>query len=142
LLVEEELPSTLLKKFLKFSKGAHAMARKMELLQDQLDRTQAAEAARKLRKRQSNRVLQNGGILYAKDARSMTRDRLELEEERAKKRQEFWEKRYTTALKKVFKSIGSVLSERKKQRNAFKRVWKRLMKEVVNRKGRCNRNPH
>lgn len=65
----------------------------------------------------------------------MTRDRLELKEERAKKRQELWEKRYTTALKKVFKSIGPVQSEQKKQRNAFKHVWKRLMKEVVNRKG-------
>ncbi len=48
------------------------MARKMELLQDQLSQIEAAENSRKACKEQSNEVLKTGGILYAKDARSMT----------------------------------------------------------------------
>jgi len=44
------------------------MARKMELLQDQLSQIEAAENARKARQKQSNKVLKIGGILYVKDA--------------------------------------------------------------------------
>lgn len=64
----------------KFAKGAVAMAQKGELLETRLNSITAAENARKARGRQPNRVLQSGGVLYAKDARRMVRERLELEE--------------------------------------------------------------
>jgi len=87
-----------------FWKGASAMARKMELLQDQLSQIEAAENARKAHKKQSGKVLKTGGILYAKDARSMTQDRQKLEDERQQQREEAWEKRYLNALKKCYRA--------------------------------------
>ncbi len=90
-----------------FWKGANAMARKMELLQDQLSQIEAAENARKARKKQSGKVLKTGGILYAKDARSMTQDRQKLEDERQKKREVAGEKRYLNALKKCYRATSA-----------------------------------
>jgi len=58
-----------------FYKGTNVIACKMELLEDQLSQTTAAENACKARRKQSNKVLQSGGVLYAKNARSMTQDR-------------------------------------------------------------------
>ena len=66
-----------------FAKGACQMAQKAELLETRLNNTTAAENAHQ---RQANKVLKTGGILYAKDARHMVRDRLELEEKREKER--------------------------------------------------------
>ncbi len=48
------------------------MARKMKLLQNQLSQIEVAEISRKACKEQSNKVLKTEGILYVKDARSMT----------------------------------------------------------------------
>ena len=61
-----------------------------------------AEKARKARKAAANRVLSTGGVLYAHEARSITRDRLEKEELRAVERAAIWDKRYTTALSKAY----------------------------------------
>jgi len=80
------------------------MTRKMKLLQNQLSQIEAAENARKARKKQSNKVLKTGGILYVKDARSMTQDRQKLEDERQQQREEAWEKRYLNALKKCYRA--------------------------------------
>ncbi len=48
------------------------MTRRIELLKNKLGRTQSAQNARNARKKQSDKVLQTGDILYAKDARTMT----------------------------------------------------------------------
>ena len=64
------------------------IAQKAELLEAKLNVTTAAENARKARQWQANKVLKTGGILYAKDARRMVRDRLELEEKKVKEREE------------------------------------------------------
>ena len=98
-LTKESTAEDLDRKLGTFWKGASAMARKMELLQDQLSQITAAENARKARKKQSGKVLKTGGILYAKDARSMTQDRQKLKDERQKEREAAGEKRYLNALK-------------------------------------------
>jgi hypothetical protein len=80
------------------------MARRIELLENKLGRTQSAQNARNARKKQSAKVLQTGGILYAKDARTMTQDRVQVEELRQRTRDERGEKRYINDLKKVYKA--------------------------------------
>ena len=65
---------------------------------------EAAENARKARKKQSNKILKIEGILYVKDARSMTQDRQKLKDERQQQREEAWEKRYLNALKKCYRA--------------------------------------
>jgi len=65
---------------------------------------EAAENARKARKKQSNKVLKIEDILYVKDARSMTQDRQKLKDERQQQREEAWEKRYLNALKKCYRA--------------------------------------
>ena len=91
----------LLQTWSKFAKGAVVMAQKGELLEARLNSITAAENARKARSRQPNKVFQSGGILYAKDARRMVRERLELEERREQEREEAREKRFTQAHKNV-----------------------------------------
>jgi hypothetical protein len=81
-LTDESISEDFSRKLGTFWKGANVMARKMKLLEDQLSQTTAAENARKARRKQSNKVLQCGGVLYAKNARSMTQDRQKLEDEK------------------------------------------------------------
>jgi hypothetical protein len=64
------------------------LARRIELLEVKIAATEAVTNARNIRKDQSAKVLQTGGILYAKEARSMTSDRLDLEKLRQKARDE------------------------------------------------------
>ena len=70
----------------KFAQGACLVAQKAELYKIKLKETTAAENARKSWQRQANKVLQTGGILYAKDTQYMVWDRLELEEKGKKDR--------------------------------------------------------
>ena len=93
------MPEEFRQTWAKFAKGVCQIAQKAELFETRLNNTSAAENARKARQRQANKVLKTGGILYAKDARRMVRDRLELEA----KREEAWEKRYKLALQKCYK---------------------------------------
>jgi len=65
--------------------------------------TEAATNARNIRKDHSAKVLQTGGILYAKEARSMISHRLGLENLRQNARDERIEKQYTNKLIKVYK---------------------------------------
>jgi len=81
-------------------KGANAMTRRIELLEVKIAATEAANNAQNIRKDQSAKVLQ--GILYAKEARSMTSDRLGLEYLRQKSRDERIEKQYINELIKVW----------------------------------------
>ncbi len=80
------------------------MTRKMKLLHNQLSQIKVAENARKARKKQSDKILKIEDILYIKDARSMTQDRQKLKNERQKKREVTWEKRYLNALKKCYRA--------------------------------------
>ena len=54
---------------------------------------------------QANKVLKTKGILSAKHARRMVRDRLELAEKREKEKEEACEKRYKLALQKCYRQI-------------------------------------
>ncbi len=76
------------------------MTRRIELLEVKIAATEAANNAQNIRKDQSAKVLQ--GILYAKEARSMTSDRLGLEYLRQKSRDERIEKQYINELIKVW----------------------------------------
>ncbi len=88
-----------------FTKGAMAAVQTAELLYSRLDQTIAAENTRKARKSQSNRVLHIGRILFAKDARYMKRDRLELEEKKEKGREGAREKTYENVMTISRKSV-------------------------------------
>ena len=87
----------------KFVKRAVSEVRKGELLEQRWDQQTKAKKVRKARKRESNKVLQIGGILTARKARSMIRDRQNQEAQREKDRMIAWEKRYSLALGKVAK---------------------------------------
>ena len=62
----------------KFMKGALAVARKDELIVDQLAHTKAAENARRIRANQTKRVIQKG-VIRVEDCRKMTSERMEEE---------------------------------------------------------------
>ena len=89
-----------------------------------------AEKARKARKAAANRVLSTGGVLYAHEAWSMTRDRLEKEELRAVERAAVWDKRYTTALSKVMRATKSHRQELEYRMKGRVRRWKVVLKEL------------
>ena len=72
-------PQDLIQPLSKLAKGAVAGARKAELMEARLDQTTAAKTARKSRKQESSRVLQTGGVLYARNARQMVMDRAHLD---------------------------------------------------------------
>ena len=74
-----------------------------ERLQSQIN----AENARKARKSEANKILQIGGVLYSRNARRMVRERLAIEQNRAKERDIVWEKKYENACKRVFKLTRS-----------------------------------
>ena len=100
-------------------------------MEAKLNTTAAAEKAQKTRQKQSSKVLQTEGILYAKDARCMVRDWFELEEKKEKKREKTREKQYKVALQKCYKQIKKWQStgmDRKKQDN---KRWMLVMKELL-----------
>ncbi len=107
------------------------MTCKMKLLQDQLSQIEAAENARKARKKQSNKVLKIGGILYVKDARSMTQDRQKLKDERQQQREEAWEKRYLNALKKCYRATKPHRAARIKFVQAYQKKWRVILKQLL-----------
>ena len=84
-LANAPMPKRFRQTWAKFAEGACQIAQKAELLEAKLNTTTTAENARKARQRQASKVLKTGGILYAKYARRMVRDRLELEEKRERK---------------------------------------------------------
>ena len=116
---------------IKFAKGACARARAGELAEDQLASTAMAENARKSRKQLARRVISKGGVLTAKEARGMTRDRLELEEKREEERLKAYEKRYSNALIKVFKGTVKWRKHHQDQTKAYRLQWRGILEEVV-----------
>ncbi len=95
------------------------MTRRIELLEVKIAATEAANNAQNIRKDQSAKVLQ--GILYAKEARSMTSDRLGLEYLRQKSRDERIEKQYINELIKVWQ----------KEEKAWKVLYKAVLKKLL-----------
>ena len=124
------MPEEFRQTWTKFAKGACQVAQKAELLETRLNNT-TAENARKARQRQANKVLKTGGILYAKDARHMVRDRLELEEKREKEREEAWEKRYKVALQKCYGKTKKWRMTEIDKINRSKKRWILVMKELL-----------
>ncbi len=118
-------------KLVKYIKEINAMTRRIELLKNKLGRTQSAQNARNACKKQSGKVLQTGGILYAKDARTMTQDRVQVEDLRQRTRDERGEKRYINELKKIHKAIKAHRMKWLKQHEAIRKVWKRVMTELL-----------
>ena len=114
--------------------GANVMTRNMKLLQNQSSQIQAAENVRKVRK-QSNKVLRNEGILYARDARSITLDRQKLKEERQRDREKAWEKRYLNALKGCYRATKLKRASRIKQAEGLRQKWRVILKELVHNRG-------
>jgi len=131
LVYKERLPEDLEDKILTFWKGANVIARKMELMENQLSRTTAAENAHKARRKQSNKVLQSGGVLYAKNARNMTQDRRKLEDEKQQQREEAREKRYLNALKQVYKATRPHRAARIKLVKGFRKKWRVVLKQLL-----------
>ncbi len=131
LIFKEQISEDLEAKLMMFYKGANVIARKMELLKDQLSQIGAAENARKARKKQSNKILKTGGILYAKDARSMTQDRQKLEDERQQQREEAWEKRYLNALKKCYRATKPHRAARIKLVEGYRKKWRVILKQLL-----------
>lgn len=125
-------PPSLIQPLSKFTKGALADVRKAKLMKARLNQTTAAENARKARKREFNRVLQTGEVLYAKNARRMTKDRLKLEEERKRAREEAYEKRYLTTLQKCYKNTKTHRQMIMNKRNNMMKRWKIILKEMLN----------
>ncbi len=123
-LTSESKPEEFGRKLGTFWKGASAMARK-------LSQIEAADNARKARKKQSNKVLKTGGILYAKDARSMTQDRQKLEDERQQQREEAWEKRYLNALKKCYRATKPHRAARIKFVQAYQKKWRVILQQLL-----------
>ena len=106
-------------------------ARRGALMEERFDQQITAEAARKARKEKPNNVLQIGEVLSSKNARSMTRDRLEIEEAKEEVRIVAWETKYTKALKKVYKATKSHRSQRQMKFNNIHKRWKVVLMELV-----------
>ena len=100
------------------------MARRVSLLESRLARTQSATNARNARKKQSAKVLQSGGVLYAKEARGMTRDRQNLEDLRQRERTQRSDKR---VLNKVHKATIKHRNTWYGKRTKVQRIMKRVM---------------
>lgn len=113
-----------------FIRGSYAMARRVSLLESRLARTQSATNARNARKKQSAKVLQSGGVLYAKEARGMTRDRQNLENLRQRERIERSDKRVLNQIKKVHKATIKHRKTWYGKRTKVQRIMKRVMKEL------------
>jgi hypothetical protein len=118
-------------KLVKFIKGANAMTRRIELLEVKIAATEVAINARNIRKDQSAKVLQTGGILYAKEARSMISDRLNLEKLRQKARDERTDKQYINELIKVYKRCKVHIKVWQKEQKAWRVLYKAVLKELV-----------
>jgi hypothetical protein len=103
----------------------------MKLLQNQLSQTTGAENARKARRKQSNKVLQSEGVLYVKNARSMTQDRQKLEDEKQQQREEAREKRYLNALKKCYRATRPHRAARIKLVEGFRKKWRVILKQLL-----------
>ena len=101
-------------------------------MEERLEATIQAENTRRSRKSEANKVLQKGGVLYAKEARHMNRERFELETQRAKEREAAWQKKYDMACKKVFKATKTHLKTWQSPRKWEIRIWKKVIKEFMN----------
>ncbi len=130
-LTKESTAENLDRKLETFWKDASMMTRKMKLLQNQLSQIEVAENARKARKKQSNKILKIEDILYVKDARSMTQDRQKLKNERQKKREATWEKRYLNKLKKCYRATKLHRAARIKFVQTYQKKWRVILKKLV-----------
>ena len=103
----------------------------IELLKVKIAATEAATNARNIHKDQSAKVLQTGGILYAKEARSMTCDRLGLENLRQKARDERTEKQCINELIKVYKRCKIHIKVWQKEEKVWKVLYKAVLKKLL-----------
>ena len=87
LTLRPDIPEELQKALSKFTRGSVAIARCGLLMEERLEATIQAENARRSRRSEANKVSQKGGVLYAKEARHMNRERFEFETQRAKERE-------------------------------------------------------
>ncbi len=118
-------------KLVKYIKEVNVMIRRIELLKVKIAATEAAINAWNICKDQSAQVLQTGGILYVKEARSMTCNRLDLENLRQKARDERTEKQYINELKKVYKSCKIYIKVWQMKEKAWKALYKVALKELL-----------
>ena len=114
-------------------RGAVTQARRGALMEERFDQQIDAEAARKARKSKPNSILQIGGVLSSQNARSMTKDRLKIEERREEDRKVAWETQYTKALKKVYKATKSHRSKHQIKVTNMRKRWKVVHKELIDK---------
>ncbi len=101
----------------KFIKGSLTIATTGQLMTEHVERSQAAENARKLRQRQNCRIVQKGGVIYAKDAKHIAQERESNELEAAR-----------TRLARLEQA-----AVKKRQRRVRQVVWNRFKKKLANR---------
>lgn len=116
----------------KILKGVNVTAAKSELMEQLLNEKTAATDARKARKTQAKNVLQIGGVLYAKQARTITKERLEKEKKWQRERDDAFEKRYLAALSKAFRSTKKGRKQRMDRMSANDKQWRIIMRELLN----------
>ncbi len=85
----------------------------------------------KTRDKKPNKILQTVGILYAKNAQYMVRDRLELEEKREKKKEKVSIKRYELALQKCYKHIKKLRLTEIDKNLRSPTCWRVIMKKSL-----------
>ncbi len=130
-LTKESTAENLDRKLETFWKDASAMTRKMKLLQNQLSQIEVAENACKACKKQSNKILKIEDILYIKDAWSMIQDKQKLKNERQKKREVIWEKRYLNALKKCYRATKLHRAACIKFVQTYQKKWRVILKKLI-----------
>jgi hypothetical protein len=104
-----------------FVKGSVAMAHLATELQQDLRRSKAAELAREKRRKSRRRIYQSGGVLYAEDAREMTRKR---DEDEVIKAQEALDRVTQRELKKQKDLAKRLAIDCKKHRRELIKRWK------------------
>ena len=124
------IPEHLVLPLRSFTKGSVAAVRAGELAEARLDQSVAADNARKARRRLTNRVLQKGGVLYASEARAMTRERLELELKRELEREKRAEKKYGMQWKGLVRSGIAWKKKKIIEDNAYKKQWFKIHDEL------------
>ncbi len=95
-----------------------------------LNNTISAENIRKARHWQANKVPKTDSNLYAKDARNIVRDQLELKEKREREKAT-WEKQYIVAPKKCYQQTKKWRMTKIDKMNGHKKSWIIVMKKLL-----------
>ena len=126
-----DLPPTFRRKLDAFIKGSLAQAQAGAQAWEDLQHTQAAEIARAARQKRSRQSVQNGGVMYTDEARSMTRQR---EEEEAKvalnSAQGATDREAIAEWKPILKELKQALKDQRVYRSKLSKLRKALCVDI------------